>query len=1125
MVPPVQSPATRVATAEPARLRYMPEPGGDPDDFDQMEVDWQNRLTYPTGIFNPGWLRAAAAADALVTRAIPAGIPGAFLAGPNAPLALSSSGFTSLGPAPLRMTGCNLCFDYTITEGRVNDIVVDPTTTTPGSIVAYLGSDGGGVWKTTNCCTAATTWTSVTDDPLLATINIDTLTIDPNNHNTIYAGTGDLTYGSFSSGSQGILKSTDAGAHWTLLGANVFGPAFPQPVGFFPQYQAVGKVRVDPNNSNNVVAGTKTGLFFSYDAGNNWTGPCTTNSFTDQRQDITGLVLSNMGGGVTRIIAAVGVRGFATTVQYNLNKNGANGIYKATMPASGCPSFTSIASDSNGFVYGAASTAYSTGANMHAGSGVACDYPVPVPNAPRPACAANTNQLGRIDIAVAPSDPNYIYAQVQSITPNQGNQTNVGGLLSGCFDAQGPVPGCQLGAWRSTDGGGSWTPIFGSAGDRLTDCSGQLDGDYPQNWYDQGIAVDPNNPNRVFFDTFEIWFWDGSTTTTQNAAWNDTTCGYSTLITPLPLHVDQHALVFLPGSSSTLLAGSDGGVYVALNADQVNSTTKPGWVNMDLGLNTIEFYSGDITANFATDTAPSANGGAQDNGSSSVTFTGSPTGPVQWQMGQGGDGFFARIDPVGASAGTPAFRFFQGGNGGSMFRCVEACTTGQAVWNEVDNGWGGDRKSGILPYEIFKGNPNNPASDCDAPGPTTGCGHLIAGTYRVWETIHGADASPTTVKTSWYANSPDLTKGNGPGTLQDRAYINQLAFEPADQTTVIAGTNDGNVQIGFGMGSGSASAIWVNVTGANAVLPNRPILDVAFDPTTTTAPKGYAAVGGFNANTPTTPGHVFQVTCAGVHCATSTWLDKTGNLPDIPVDSIIANPKYPSQVFAGTDWGLYFTNDITAVVPTWYRFDTGLPHAMIWDMQIDRGNTTLSVWTRSRGAYVWPLPSTPLPTLTSVVSRMNHAGTNYDIDLTPPSSNTECRSGGVGGNYTMVFNFSAPVTSCGLVTPSNGTAAGTASGSQCTVQMSSVPNGQYTTVELTGAVSGGQVLNVSGTMGVLIGDTTNDKSVNSADISQTKSRSGQPVGSGNFRSDVTVDGSLNSADISLVKSKSGTAIP
>ena len=68
------------------------------------------------------------------------------------------------------------------------------------------------------------------------------------------------------------------------------------------------------------------------------------NKYTTQRQDITGLELSDMGGGTTRIVAAVGVRGFATTVQYDLNQNGANGLYSANMPGSGCPSFSSIAS-------------------------------------------------------------------------------------------------------------------------------------------------------------------------------------------------------------------------------------------------------------------------------------------------------------------------------------------------------------------------------------------------------------------------------------------------------------------------------------------------------------------------------------------------------------------------------------------------------------------------------------------------------------------------------------------------------------------------------------------------------------------------------------------------------------
>ena len=90
-------------------------------------------------------------------------------------------------------------------------------------------------------------------------------------------------------------------------------------------------------------------------------------------------------------------------------------------------------------------------------------------------------------------------------------------------------------------------------------------------------------------------------------------------------------------------------------------------------------------------------------------------------------------------------------------------------------------------------------------------------------------------------------------------------------------------------------------------------------------PVGYAAVGGFNANTPTTPGHVFQVTCTAANCSSFTWLDKTGNLPDIPVDSIINNPNYPQQVFAGTDFGLYYTNDITVASPVWHRFTDRSP--------------------------------------------------------------------------------------------------------------------------------------------------------------------------------------------------------
>ena len=68
------------------------------------------------------------------------------------PYALDPDSFTALGPSPEHMSGCSGCYDYGTTAGRVNAIVIDPTTTTNGSITAYLATVGGGVAKTTTCC-------------------------------------------------------------------------------------------------------------------------------------------------------------------------------------------------------------------------------------------------------------------------------------------------------------------------------------------------------------------------------------------------------------------------------------------------------------------------------------------------------------------------------------------------------------------------------------------------------------------------------------------------------------------------------------------------------------------------------------------------------------------------------------------------------------------------------------------------------------------------------------------------------------------------------------------------------------------------------------------------------------
>jgi subtilisin family serine protease len=171
--------------------------------------------------------------------------------------------------------------------------------------------------------------------------------------------------------------------------------------------------------------------------------------------------------------------------------------------------------------------------------------------------------------------------------------------------------------------------------------------------------------------------------------------------------------------------------------------------------------------------------------------------------------------------------------------------------------------------------------------------------------------------------------------------------------------------------------------------------------------------------------------------------------------------------------------------------------------------------------------------LDSVVSRKVHgsAGT-FDIDL-PLTGNPgiECRSGGTNGDYAMVFTFSRNVTSVANGSVTCGSVGSSGIGpnpNQYTVNLSGENgcNAQYITVMLTAVRdSAGAVFNAASTMGLLIGDTTADGFVNSADISQTQSQTRQAVTTSNFREDVDANGVIDGNDVSLVQSKSGTALP
>src|SRR5439155_6061898 len=177
----------------------------------------------------------------------------------------------------------------------------------------------------------------------------------------------------------------------------------------------------------------------------------------------------------------------------------------------------------------------------------------------------------------------------------------------------------------------------------------------------------------------------------------------------------------------------------------------------------------------------------------------------------------------------------------------------------------------------------------------------------------------------------------------------------------------------------------------------------------------------------------------------------------------------------------------------------------------------------------------PAVQLNSVVSRKVHgsAGT-FDINL--PLTGTravECRAPGqtgtAGVDYKMVFTLTTPVTSCG--TARTGVAVTGPNPDQCTVNLTGVPNAPYLTVTLNGVVNAtGATGNVSGTMGLLVGDVNGDAPnapglVDSGDVFLVRQQTGQTPNSANFRRDINASGVNDSGDVFLTRQNTGMHLP
>lgn len=201
----------------------------------------------------------------------------------------------------------------------------------------------------------------------------------------------------------------------------------------------------------------------------------------------------------------------------------------------------------------------------------------------------------------------------------------------------------------------------------------------------------------------------------------------------------------------------------------------------------------------------------------------------------------------------------------------------------------------------------------------------------------------------------------------------------------ISSTNPDTLYIGtVGQIGGNVAKIFrwagntlTDVSGGQ--IPNRYVTDIHVDPNNSR--NVYATLGGFGT------GHVYRTTNAGV-----SWLDITGNLPDVPHQSVCIDPLYPQNIYAGNDLGVYITTNSGL---NWFEFRTGMPYALVFDLKIVQTSRMLRAATHGSGVYQRALLENPI----GIVQTGNNVPKEF----------------GLGQNYPNPFN---PVTTIKFSIPS-----------------------------------------------------------------------------------------------------------
>ncbi len=357
--------------------------------------------------------------------------------------------------------------------------------------IFYMGSVGGGLWKTEN---SGRTWFPIADDPVtgIPIGSIGAIAVAPSDANIVYVGTGEPDIRSQHSYGIGLFKSTDAGKTWHAIG--------------LAQTRQIGKIVVDPANPNRVYvaalghpykANPERGVYRSTDGGAHWKKIL---AHAKDPDDVGAVDLALDLQHPRTLYASLWATRRPPWAVYAPSNMPGGGLYKST----------------------------DGGDNWHQLSGglPADDF------------------VGKIGIAVAPSNPNRLYAVVDDLGAAIARSFRVAA-------AQGPdAPKPSGGVYLSDDAGATW---------KLVNNEQRLWG---RGWYFGQISVDPNNPDRAYdINTSTYMTLDAGRTWVP--------------VKGAPGGDDYHQLWINPRDGNRMVLSSDQGTVVSVDGAKSWST----WYN------------------------------------------------------------------------------------------------------------------------------------------------------------------------------------------------------------------------------------------------------------------------------------------------------------------------------------------------------------------------------------------------------------------------------------------------------------------------------------------------------------------------------------------------------------------